>query len=191
MVQKRPCSFCGTDIEPGTGKMFVRKDGTIFFFCKLKCQKNLLNLGRASRWVKWTEVYARSKHGVPQVETKEEAAERIPQPETVAAEDEELPSDFTVHAPKGKDIPQAISDLIDHRLGPELSESAIGKNFSEYTSSESLRRALGLWYKKRYPGKKLAEVATSEYVAFLDTAQAKKLLKDWLDGKAKKEKGGK
>ncbi len=189
MVQKRVCSFCGGDIEPGTGKMFVRKDGTVFFFCKLKCQTNMLDMGRASRWVRWTDVYARAKHGA--AEKKAAEAEALPPPEAEAAAEGEVPTDYTIHAPKGKDIPQAIASLIDHRFGPDLPASRIEGNFTEFTSSDSLRHALGLWYRKRHPGKKLADVAISEYVAFLDTAQAKKLLKDWLDEKAKKEKGGK
>ncbi len=28
MVTRRNCTFCGLEIEPGTGKMYVRKDGT-------------------------------------------------------------------------------------------------------------------------------------------------------------------
>lgn len=189
MVQKRVCSFCGGDIEPGTGKMFVRKDGTVFFFCKLKCQKNQLNMGRAARWVRWTEVYARAKHGAP-AEEKAEAAEAVSAEEADVPKEEEVRADFTLHSPKGKDIPQAVVDLIDKRFGPELSASSVEKNFNEFTSSASLRHALGLWYGKRHPGKKVTEVATAEYVAFLNTAQAKKILKDWLDEKAKKEKEG-
>ena len=38
MVEKRSCSFCGNEIEPGTGKLYVKKDGTVFYFCKNKCQ---------------------------------------------------------------------------------------------------------------------------------------------------------
>jgi len=191
MVQKRICSFCGGDIEPGTGKMFVRKDGTVFFFCKLKCQRNMLDMGRASRWVRWTSVYAKAKHGAAEIEAKaEEAVPAVPAEAGGAAEGE-VATDFILHAPKGKDIPHAVNDLIDHRFGPDLSASEIEKNFVEFTEAESLRHALGLWYRKRHPGKKVADVATSEYIAFLDTAQAKKILKDWLDEKAKKEKGGK
>jgi len=191
MVQKRVCSFCGGDIEPGTGKMFVRKDGTVFFFCKLKCQKNMLNMGRAARWVRWTDVYAKTKHGAVATAEKAEEAVVAPPVEAGEAAEGEVPLDFTLHAPKGKDIPHAINDLIDHRFGPDLSASEIEKDFTEFTAAEPLRHALGLWYRKRHPGKKLTEVATAEYVAFLDTAQAKKILKDWLDEKAKKEKGGK
>ena len=53
MVDMRTCSFCGEGIEPGTGKMFIRKDGTIFFFCSSKCQNNA-RLGRVPRRVRWT-----------------------------------------------------------------------------------------------------------------------------------------
>ena len=38
------CSFCGNEIEPGTGKLYAKKDGTVFNFCKNKCQKNMLKL---------------------------------------------------------------------------------------------------------------------------------------------------
>jgi large subunit ribosomal protein L24e len=47
------CSFCGEEIEPGTGIMFVKKDGNILYFCSSKCEKNMLKLGRVSRKVGW------------------------------------------------------------------------------------------------------------------------------------------
>src|SRR2546421_961155 len=49
MPARRSCSFCGNEIEPGTGKMFIRKDGTVFLFCSHKCQSNMLHLGRVPR----------------------------------------------------------------------------------------------------------------------------------------------
>jgi len=60
MVDRRICSFCGHDIEPGTGKMYVKKDATIFHFCSMKCQKNQLKLNRVPRNVKWTKKYERA-----------------------------------------------------------------------------------------------------------------------------------
>jgi len=53
MVEQHNCSFCGESIEPGTGKMLVKKDGTIFWFCSTKCQNNQ-KLGRVPRRVQWT-----------------------------------------------------------------------------------------------------------------------------------------
>ena len=49
------CTFCGDQIERGTGKMFIKKDGKIFNFCSSKCQKNMLKLHRKPRTVGWTE----------------------------------------------------------------------------------------------------------------------------------------
>jgi large subunit ribosomal protein L24e len=53
MVETHNCTFCGNQLEPGTGKMFVKKDGTIFYFCSTKCQNNQ-KLGRVPRRVQWT-----------------------------------------------------------------------------------------------------------------------------------------
>ncbi|MGD0716997.1 MAG: 50S ribosomal protein L24e [Halobacteriota archaeon] len=53
-MEKRTCSFCGGAIELGTGKMFVKRDGTVYHFCSSKCEKNF-RLGRLARRVAWTE----------------------------------------------------------------------------------------------------------------------------------------
>ncbi len=50
----RTCSFCGKEIPEGTGKMYVRRDGSISFFCSSKCEKNN-KLGRVPRKVKWVK----------------------------------------------------------------------------------------------------------------------------------------
>jgi len=47
------CSFCDADIEPGTGKMLVKKSGKILWYCSSKCEKNMLKLGRRPTAVKW------------------------------------------------------------------------------------------------------------------------------------------
>jgi len=47
------CSFCGKEIKPGTGKMYVKKDGTVLWFDTNKCEKNMIKLKRISRNVKW------------------------------------------------------------------------------------------------------------------------------------------
>ena len=58
-MEKRVWSFCGYDIEPGTGKMYVRRDGRVFYFCSGKCEKNMLKLKRKARKLKWTKHYSR------------------------------------------------------------------------------------------------------------------------------------
>ena len=55
------CSFCSHEISPGTGKMYVTKQGKIFYFCTGKCEKNLLKLKRKARRVQWTETYRAEK----------------------------------------------------------------------------------------------------------------------------------
>jgi len=55
------CSFCGEKLKPGTGLLFVKKDGTPFFFCSRKCEKNLLVLKRKPIATKWTTSYRLSK----------------------------------------------------------------------------------------------------------------------------------
>ncbi|ESP89101.1 50S ribosomal protein L24e [Candidatus Halobonum tyrrellensis] len=54
MPQHRDCDYCGADIEPGTGTMFVSRNGSITHFCSAKCEKNT-DLGREARDVEWTE----------------------------------------------------------------------------------------------------------------------------------------
>lgn len=51
------CSFCKNVIEPGTGTMYIKKDGSVLYFCTMKCEKNTLKLGRAPRYMKWTKAY--------------------------------------------------------------------------------------------------------------------------------------
>lgn len=48
------CSFCGAAIEQGTGKMYIKKDGTVLHFESAKCQRNMVELGRINRYVGWT-----------------------------------------------------------------------------------------------------------------------------------------
>jgi len=55
------CTFCGDNISKGTGKMFVKKDGKIFYFCSNKCEKNTFKLKRKPRTTKWTAEYRKEK----------------------------------------------------------------------------------------------------------------------------------
>jgi len=55
------CSFCGQDIEPGTGKIHVGTRGKQYYFCSSKCENNLLKLKRKPRKVRWTGAYRAEK----------------------------------------------------------------------------------------------------------------------------------
>ncbi len=60
MVVKKVCTFCGHEIEPGTGIMFVENSGSLSFFCSSKC-RNCVKLKRSARRVKWTSAYRKEK----------------------------------------------------------------------------------------------------------------------------------
>lgn len=54
-MEERMCSFCNTTIAPGTGKIYAKKDGTVYYFCSSKCEKNMIKLGRVPRRVEWAK----------------------------------------------------------------------------------------------------------------------------------------
>ena len=86
------CTFCGDAIEVGTGKMYIKKDGTVFHFCTAKCQANQVELGRVNRHVGWTAAAAEAKQiakhdravaaeGKPAKAAKPKAAAKAPKAE--------------------------------------------------------------------------------------------------------------
>ncbi len=70
------CSFCGCEIQRGTGKIFVKKEGAIFRFCSNKCEKNMLVLKRNPQKTRWTEAFARAKE--ISTSSKKAAKEKAP-----------------------------------------------------------------------------------------------------------------
>jgi large subunit ribosomal protein L24e len=55
------CSFCGENMERGTGMMYVKKDGKILFFCSKKCEKHILKLERKPLTTRWTRAAIEEK----------------------------------------------------------------------------------------------------------------------------------
>jgi large subunit ribosomal protein L24e len=55
----RNCFFCGQRIASATGIMLVKNDGSIQWTCSNKCKKNLRNLKRDPRKMKWTNKYVK------------------------------------------------------------------------------------------------------------------------------------
>lgn len=53
MLKVVKCSFCKSEIPPGEGMMFVKRDGTVLYFCSSKCRNNMLKLGRKPAKLKW------------------------------------------------------------------------------------------------------------------------------------------
>ena len=55
------CTFCKTEMEKGTGKMFVWNSGKLDYFCSSKCEKNRLKLKRNPRKVNWIRKKVKKK----------------------------------------------------------------------------------------------------------------------------------
>jgi len=55
------CSFCGKYIAPGTGKMYVKKDGVVFNFCSSKCEKTQIKRKYKARITPWTNLFHKIK----------------------------------------------------------------------------------------------------------------------------------
>lgn len=75
------CSFCGTEIDFGTGKMFVKKDAKILYFCSRRCEKNMLKLKRNPRNVGFTVAARQAKRqhmATMRHEEEDEQAEKKP-----------------------------------------------------------------------------------------------------------------
>jgi large subunit ribosomal protein L24e len=49
------CAFSGDPIEPGTGLMYVKRNGEVLHYKTRKCLKEHQKLGRINRYVKWTK----------------------------------------------------------------------------------------------------------------------------------------
>jgi len=80
MIETKKCSFCGRIIDPGTGKMYVKKDGTVYNFDTNRCYKNMIILKRVPRTTLWTqkahdEKDARLKNAQAKAAAESKAAE--------------------------------------------------------------------------------------------------------------------
>ena len=82
MVETRTCDFSGEEIEPGTGTMYVRNDGTVLHFKDSKAEKNYF-LGREARDLEWTAEGRAS--GGETVEPGAQTAQDETEPETDTA----------------------------------------------------------------------------------------------------------
>ncbi len=185
MPVRRSCSFCGNEIEPGTGKMFIRKDGTVYVFCSSKCQLNMLKLGRVPRWTPWTQAFRRASGAA----AAEEVAPAAPVEAAVPAET--VSADVTIEAPKGKDIPADLTDLVDKRLGPDLSRGDLEKYYAGFLEDSAFKHSIINWARKAHPGKPITRIEKSEFLAWKDTSDGRRVFKAWLDGQWQKVKGRK
>jgi large subunit ribosomal protein L24e len=54
MPERRTCDYTGEEIEPGTGVMYVKTDGTVLHFVSSKAEKNYF-MGREARDLEWID----------------------------------------------------------------------------------------------------------------------------------------
>jgi large subunit ribosomal protein L24e len=132
MVQTRQCDFCGTDIEPGTGTMFVYTNGQVVHYCSSKCEKNT-DLGRVPREVEWTAENQRlrqRRRNVGAQEEVEEVAADAPEEDSGPAEEID-----TVPGETEAEAVAAATDVTD--------DEAVGTDSDEGISEVEGRRAGG------------------------------------------------
>ena len=184
MPIRRSCSFCGNEVEPGTGKMFIRKDGTVYVFCSSKCQLNMLKLGRVPRWTPWTQAFRRAAGAAA-----EEAA--APALEEAAPAAAAAPAHVTIETPKGKDIPADLADLVDKRLGPDLSRGDLEHYYAGFIEDPAFKHSIENWARKAHAGKAVTHIEKGEFLAWKDTPEGRRVFKAWLDGQWQKVKGRK
>lgn len=55
------CAFSGKKIEPGTGTVFIKNDGTVLHFANRKCMQYFLKLRKDPKKTRWTETFHKLK----------------------------------------------------------------------------------------------------------------------------------
>ncbi|QRV14466.1 50S ribosomal protein L24e [Haloterrigena salifodinae] len=115
MVEKRTCDYTGEEIEPGTGIMYVKNDGSVLHFVDSKAEKNY-KLGREPRDLEWTEEGRRGK-GPTQAETAADQTEQVE-----AGEDEDLETEADA-VDEDEDDVSAGDEAVDETEEAEAEES--------------------------------------------------------------------
>lgn len=111
MVETRTCDYSGEEIEPGTGIMYVRTDGTVLHFVDSKAEKNYF-LGREARDLEWTAAGREEKAGRARAQEKRDA-----QAESTAADAGEPGTEAAAT------VEEATVDSEDTEPGAEQAES--------------------------------------------------------------------
>lgn len=133
MVEKRTCDYTGEEIEPGTGIMYVRNDGTVLHFVDSKAEKNY-KLGREPRDLEWT---AEGRAGKGPADTP--AAETADQDEVVEADEDLLTEEEAVDEDEGTEPAgdeavaegESVEGEAERAAEGELDDVAGGKEDSE------------------------------------------------------------
>lgn len=119
MPTTRTCDFSGETIEPGTGIMYVRNDGTVLHFKDAKCEKNYF-MGREARNLEWTE--AGQREGETRATQEEQSTTDVAEtePESSSDVDVEETTDTGVEGePGAADQPDEEEAEMDEITGEE------------------------------------------------------------------------
>jgi len=153
MVERRVCTFCGDEIEPGTGRMYIKKDGVIFNFCSSKCFKNLVVLGRVPRRTTWTRFYEREKQvrmkGIAET-AQLTKARKLKKAEAKPKSKEEQEKEEPASEPEAKEKPKEQKPKAEAKAAP--AEKAAEKKPSQKKSEAA----------KKEPSKQKSEESSKQ-----------------------------
>lgn len=110
----RECNFCGTDIEPGTGMVYIRRDGAVINFCSKKCRVNMVKLKRVPRKTRWTREY----HNLKSIKLASIEHAKVKQAQEVASKEPEEP--LPEQSPEN--IPEETTQNKDDENVPDQAE---------------------------------------------------------------------
>jgi large subunit ribosomal protein L24e len=55
------CAFCGREFPHGVGMLYVKRDGSVLWFCSGKCRVYMVEQKKDPRKLKWTVAGSKSK----------------------------------------------------------------------------------------------------------------------------------
>lgn len=55
------CAFCGREFPHGVGMLYVKRDGSMLWFCSRKCRVYMVEQRKDPRKLKWTVAGSQSK----------------------------------------------------------------------------------------------------------------------------------
>jgi large subunit ribosomal protein L24e len=119
MVVHRTCSFCAGDIEPGTGQLFVKRDGSIFSFCSSSCRKQQLDLGRVGHRLRWTHAHELKRLA----EQRRQPSATGPSSAASAPKAGKAPTDAKAAEPKGATAPAPAARTKPAKAKPAESDA--------------------------------------------------------------------
>jgi large subunit ribosomal protein L24e len=100
MVVHRTCSFCAGDIEPGTGQLFVKRDGSLYSFCSSSCRKQQMGLGRVGHRLRWTKAHELKRLAEQRRQPAGAGAPAAPSPKTEGEKPKAAPTEAAEPAPR-------------------------------------------------------------------------------------------